>query len=227
VIDSSDTADDLVVLVDGEDATLGVARKFDVHADGRLHRAVSVMLFDSDERVLLQRRAAGKYHSAGLWSNTCCGHPRPNESVLAAAHRRLHAEMGIKDCELTVATPFVYRESVTAGLVEHELDYLFVGVWNDDPQPDPEEVSDWRWMRLARLQQDIAEHGERYTAWLSHVLEHLPALARRPQGAGAKRSARASHPEGVGAKRSTTEGSLSLEAVQQPWHESDPSLRSG
>ncbi len=180
MIDSSDTADDLVVLVDGEDATLGVARKFDVHVDGRLHRAVSVVLFDSDERVLLQRRAAGKYHSAGLWSNTCCGHPQPNEPVLAAARRRLRAEMGIKDCELTLATPFVYRERVTAGLVEYEFDHLFVGVWHGDPQPDPEEVSEWRWVPLARLERDVAENGERYTAWLSHVLEHLPALARHP-----------------------------------------------
>jgi len=213
VIDSPDTADDLVVLVDAEDETLGVAPKLDVHAHGRLHRAVSVMLFDSDERVLLQRRAAGKYHSAGLWSNTCCGHPRPNEPALAAARRRLRAEMGIEDCDLTPTTPFVYRERVTVGLVEYEFDHLFVGVWNDDPQPDPEKVSDWRWMRLPWLQQDLAEHGERYTAWLSHVLEHLPALAR--------------HPEGAGAKRSATEGSPSLEAGQQPWHESDPSLRSG
>jgi isopentenyl-diphosphate delta-isomerase len=174
VIDPSDTSDDLVVLVDEHDDVVGVAPKIDVHREGRLHRAVSVMLFDEDDRVLLQRRASEKYHSPGLWSNTCCGHPRPEESALTAARRRLNVEMGIENCELVSSTRFLYRERVSSSLVEHEVDHLFVGVWNGNPTPNPTEVSDWRWLDVSSLRRDVCENAARYTAWLSHVMAHLP-----------------------------------------------------
>ena len=139
----ANTDADALVLVDGDDVPLGTAPKLDVHRDGRLHRAVSVLLFDDDGRVLLQRRAAAKYHSAGLWANTACGHPRPGETVLDAARRRLRAEMGIDAPALTVAGRFVYRAQLDAGLVEHELDHVVVGRWSGMPNPDAGEVSSW------------------------------------------------------------------------------------
>ena len=178
MIDAGDTSGDLVILVDERDRPLGTAPKLDVHRDGRLHRAVSVVLFDSDERILLQRRSEAKYHSPGLWSNTCCGHPTPGESVSRAAHRRLLAEMGIGDCELRPAARFIYRANLTNGLLEHELDHLFVGRWAGDPVPNPSEVSEWRWMSVTSLRRDLAANAANYTAWLDPVIAHLgPTLA--------------------------------------------------
>ena len=172
----TDTSSDDVILVDEHDTELGVAPKLDVHQDGRLHRAVSVVLFDDAGQVLLQRRASTKYHSAGLWSNTCCGHPRPAESTIAAGTRRLHAEMGVAGCELTHAGRFIYKAELDNGLVEHELDHVLVGVWSGSPMPDAREVSAWRWMSLERLTTDLETHPRSYTAWLRQTL----AIARAP-----------------------------------------------
>jgi isopentenyl-diphosphate Delta-isomerase len=162
------------VLVDEHDAPVGIAPKLDVHHDGRLHRAVSVVLFDDAGRVLLQRRAMSKYHSAGLWSNTCCGHPTPGESVIDAAHRRLRGEMGIVGCDLRDVGSFIYREETTEGLIEHELDHVVVGTWTGEPQPDAREVAAWRWVTLERLTSDLATNARWYTVWLERVL----AIAR-------------------------------------------------
>jgi len=172
VIAPPDTSTDFVVLVDRRDTPLGVAPKLDVHHDGRLHRAVSVLLFDDLGRVLLQRRAEEKYHSGGLWSNTCCGHPRPDESVIDAARRRLRAEMGIEAADLTVAATFVYRAELPGGLVEHELDHLVLGRWVGEAAPDEREVTAWRWAGLDALRRDLDSTPQRYTAWLPHVLRH-------------------------------------------------------
>jgi len=174
VIARADTSVDLVVLVDGRDTAVGVAPKLDVHRDGRLHRAVSVLLFDDAGRVLLQRRAEGKYHSAGLWSNTCCGHPRPDEPVIDAARRRLRAEMGIDvaAADVELAATFVYRAELAGGLVEHELDHLVVGRWTGEPMPDGREVAEWRWVARDALERDLAATPQRYTAWLPYVLEY-------------------------------------------------------
>jgi isopentenyl-diphosphate delta-isomerase len=162
---------DLVVLVDERDAPLGVASKLDVHRDGRLHRAVSVMLFDNRGRTLLQLRAATKYHSPGLWSNTCCGHPAPGESPIDAACRRLREEMGIAGCDLTSAGAFTYRANVAGGLVEHELDHVFVGRWNGRPVPNVDEVGDWRWQSPTSLHRELKSNAAEYTVWLSSVLK--------------------------------------------------------
>ena len=166
----ANTDADALVLVDGDDVPLGTAPKLDVHRDGRLHRAVSVLLFDDDGRVLLQRRAAAKYHSAGLWANTACGHPRPGETVLDAARRRLRAEMGIDAPALTVAGRFVYRAQLDAGLVEHELDHVVVGRWSGMPSPDAGEVSSFDWVDPDDLARELRAHPERYSAWLPSVL---------------------------------------------------------
>jgi len=136
-------AGERVVLVDERDREVGTAPKLAAHEDGALHRAFSVFVLNGHGELLLQRRADTKYHSAGLWTNTCCGHPRPGEPVAAAARRRLREEMGF-DCEPAPAGTFVYRAEV-GGLVEHEYDHVFVGRHETDPLPDPAEVSEWRW----------------------------------------------------------------------------------
>lgn len=164
------TDEDDVILVDAEDRPLGRAPKLDVHRDGRLHRAVSVVVQDRRGRVLIQRRSTAKYHSPGLWSNTCCGHPRPGEDIVAAACRRLRAELGIEVAALRPIASFIYHADLGGGLVEHELDHVLVGMWNGEPVPDAQEVGDWRWEDLRALRQDVAAAPEKYTAWCGAVL---------------------------------------------------------
>ena len=164
--------DDLVVLVDENDCAIGEAPKLEVHERGLLHRAVSLLLRDQNGRFLLQRRAEAKYHSGGLWSNTCCGHPRPGESPESAALRRLRAEMGILECKIRRVSSFLYRTAVGNGLVEHEVDHVLVGDWNGEPAPDPSEVSDWQWVSESALYADLAMNPDRYTPWLAGVLLH-------------------------------------------------------
>jgi isopentenyl-diphosphate delta-isomerase len=160
-----------VVLVDERDRPLGDADKLDAHRQGRLHRAFSVFVVDGVGRLLLQRRAASKYHSGRLWSNTCCGHPRPGENTRAAAERRLAEEMGL-GCPLEAVGAFVYRAPL-GDLVEHEYDHVFRGRFEGDPRPDPAEVEAWRWMPLEDLHADLAAYPGTYTVWLSEALEQL------------------------------------------------------
>lgn len=164
--------EDLVVLVDENDRAIGAAPKLEVHERGLLHRAVSLLLRDKQGRFLLQRRADVKYHSPGLWSNTCCGHPRPGESNESAALRRLRDEMGILECNIRRVSSFLYRTAVGNGLVEHEVDHVLIGEWSGEPLPDPSEVSEWRWMTEAALLADLAMNPDRYTPWLAGVLRH-------------------------------------------------------
>ena len=165
---------ELVVLVDESGRELGTATKLSVHVSGRLHRAVSVFVFDGEGRMLLQRRAAGKYHSGGLWSNTCCGHPRPGEPPAAAAHRRLREEMGFH-CPLVPASSFVYRTALENGLIEHEHDEVFVGRFDGTPVPCLQEVEDWRWVAADELIADVSDHPSRYSAWFPIALRKLLA----------------------------------------------------
>ena len=158
-----------VILVDEHDRALGSGEKLSVHRDGRLHRAVSVFVFDRGGRMLLQRRAAAKYHSPGLWSNTCCGHPRPGEHVEDAAHRRLREEMGF-DCRLAPAFDFAYRTALANGLFEHEYDHVFVGQFGGTPTPNPDEVCAWHWVRVDDVVADQQAHPNTYTEWFKIVL---------------------------------------------------------
>ena len=162
-----------VVLVNESDEEVGVGEKLRVHRDGALHRALSVFLVNADGALLLQRRHPAKYHSGGLWSNTCCSHPRPGEPVAEAATRRLREEMGIS-CPLTPAFSFIY-EADLGELREHEYDHVFVGSWEGSPEPDPREVSEWRWMGADDVRADVAAHPERYTFWFRHVLDDVLA----------------------------------------------------
>ncbi len=166
-----------VILVDENDRELGTEPKLAAHERGLLHRAVSVFLFDGRGNTLLQRRAAGKYHSAGLWANACCSHPRPGESAADAARRRLREEMGV-DCELRPIHTFTYRADVGGGLVEHELDHVFAGRFDGEPAPNPAEVADWRWHDVAALERDVEANPERYARWLAAALRGLPESER-------------------------------------------------
>lgn len=154
-----------VVLVDPDDRAVGHMEKLTAHREGRLHRAFSVFIFDGEGRLLLQRRARGKYHSPGLWSNTCCGHPRPGEEVKAAAQRRLMEEMGLR-CVLDHAFTFIYHAELSAGLCEHELDHVFVGSTDIGPRPHADEVGKWRFVRRDELDRELDRGAERFSAWL-------------------------------------------------------------
>lgn len=161
-----------VVLVDEADTPIAVEEKMRAHRLGLLHRAFSVFIFNSRGQLLLQRRALGKYHSGGLWSNTCCGHPQADESVQSAAERRLFEEMGFTT-RLRLEGAFCYRAPVTAELVEHEYDHLLVGEFEGDPIPDPAEVESWRWEGLRELREELQRLPDRFTCWFTPALEAL------------------------------------------------------
>jgi isopentenyl-diphosphate delta-isomerase len=162
--------DEQVILVDERDRELGAGEKLRAHRDGALHRAFSVFIFDGEGRLLLQKRARGKYHSGGFWSNTACGHPRPGEPTAAAARRRLREEMSL-DCELRKAFEFVYRAELDGALVEHEYDHVFVGTHDAEPAPDPAEVEAWRWVSLRELREGLSSEPQRYSCWLKVAVE--------------------------------------------------------
>ena len=165
-----------LILVNERDEELGQAEKLQVHREGRLHRAFSIFIFDRGGRLLLQRRASSKYHSGGLWSNTCCGHPRPGESTEAAAHRRLREEMNF-DCPLRHRSSFIYRAELDHDLIEWELDHLFVGVYDEDPEPDEAEVEGWQWVGMSELKARMEERPGDFTYWFRVALGELGADA--------------------------------------------------
>ncbi len=166
---------DHVILVDKNDKETGTAEKMEVHRNGLLHRAFSVFIFNDKGELLLQQRASHKYHSGGLWTNTCCSHPRPGEDTLKAAHRRLNEEMGITNCELTEKFNFIYFAELNDDLKEHEFDYVFTGTWNGTPVVNPEEVADYKWIKPSVLIADISVRPEAYTYWFKEVVERVLA----------------------------------------------------
>ena len=161
-----------VIVVSTSDEELGRAEKLQAHRTPVLHRAFSVFVLDDRGAMLLQRRAAGKYHSAGLWSNACCGHPRPGETVLAAAGRRLHEEMGI-ECPLLHAGTVSYSVDVGGGLREDEFNHVLVGVFSGDARPDPAEVWDCRWMTAGALRGAWHQAPHEFTPWFGAVFEQF------------------------------------------------------
>jgi isopentenyl-diphosphate delta-isomerase len=163
------TDEDAVILVDAKDNILGTAPKLDAHRRGLKHRAVSALVRNADGLMLLQRRAAGKYHSARLWSNACCSHPRPDESVATAVRRRLIEEMGV-DCPLTPLFNTSYRAAVSDDLIEDEVVHVFGGMHDGAVAPDAAEVSEWKWMSLSDLTADQQAHPDRYTVWFLHYM---------------------------------------------------------
>lgn len=167
--------EDQVILVDLNDNQVGFAGKIAAHRSGALHRAISIFVFDAAGRVLLQKRASTKYHSGGLWSNTCCSHPRPNEDTANAARRRLREEMGV-NCELQEVFSFVYQTQFNNGLIEHEYDHVFFGNHDGEPILNPEEADDWKWMDIRQLADDLREHPETYSFWLAACLDRVASF---------------------------------------------------
>jgi isopentenyl-diphosphate delta-isomerase len=159
-----------VVLVERDGRATGVADKLDAHRRGLRHRAVSVLLVNRGGEMLIQRRAAGKYHSAGRWANACCTHPRPGEEAATAAMRRLEEELGIR-CPLRPLDTIAYREEVSPTLIEDEVCQLFIGLYHGPVRPNPAEVAETRWVGRERLLRELAENPERFAVWFRLYLE--------------------------------------------------------
>ena len=162
-------------MVNEDDVEIGVMEKLQAHREAKLHRAISVFIFNDKGELLLQKRAEGKYHSAGLWTNTCCSHPRPNEATNDAAERRLMEEMGI-ECELTHAFSFIYKAELKNGLTEHELDHVYFGTYNAEPNVNPEEVGEWKYESMNRITADIKTNQEKYTEWFKIIFDRVKKL---------------------------------------------------
>lgn len=167
-----------VVLVDIEDNAIGEMEKLLAHQQGELHRAFSVFIFNDEGALLLQKRAAHKYHGGGLWTNTCCSHPQWSEDITMSAVERLDYEMGIK-CDLKLVYSFIYNEPVENNLIEHELDYVFIGQTNQNPVLNKDEASDYKWMKTTEILSDINENPSHYTVWFKQAFpELLSKIAR-------------------------------------------------
>jgi isopentenyl-diphosphate delta-isomerase len=167
-----------VVLVDADDNAIGTMEKLEAHQKGVLHRAFSILLFNSRGEWLLQKRAQHKYHSGGLWTNTCCSHPLPGETMEQATQRKLKQEMGI-DLKTEFAYKFTYQTELDHGLVEHELDYVFTGTYDGIPEVNAHEVEDWKFVAPDVLKKDISAAPQNYTHWFKLIVAHNHvALAR-------------------------------------------------
>lgn len=153
-----------VVLVDDHDNKVGLMEKMEAHINPTLHRAFSIFIFNSRNEMLLQQRALSKYHTPGLWTNTCCSHPRDGESLHDATKRRLQEEMGMQ-CELKEAFSFIYKADVMQGLVEHEFDHVFIGTTDDLPIINKDEVESYRYDTVENIKEDIERNPQNYTAW--------------------------------------------------------------
>ena len=159
-----------VILVNENDEKIGLMPKMEAHEKGVLHRAFSVFIFNESNQLLLQQRAFGKYHSPGLWTNTCCSHQRDGETSLEAGKRRLQEEMGFTTT-LRETTSFIYKAPFDNGLTEHELDHILIGNFSGLPEINEDEVASWKWMSLEAVKADIALHPEQYTAWFKIIFE--------------------------------------------------------
>ena len=161
-----------VVLVDELDNKVGLMEKMEAHINPTLHRAFSIFIFNSKNEMLLQQRALSKYHTPGLWTNTCCSHPRDGESLHDATKRRLQEEMGMQ-CELKEAFSFIYKADVKQGLVEHEFDHVFIGTSADLPIINKDEVESFRYDTVENIKADIERNPQNYTAWFKIAFDKL------------------------------------------------------
>ena len=166
----------LVVLVNELDQEVGLMDKLEAHQKGLLHRAFSVLIFNTKNELLLQRRAFGKYHSEGLWTNTCCSHPYPGETIKDAGERRLKEEMGM-EVELEEVFQFVYKSQLDNELTEYELDHILVGYSDDTPHLNLDEVSAFAWKNLDEIRTEIIANADLYTAWFKILMtDHFDQL---------------------------------------------------
>jgi len=168
----SDSAKEMVILVDPLDNAIGSMEKMEVHEKGLLHRAFSVFIFNSKGEMLLQQRALIKYHSAGLWTNACCSHPRPSEETKAAAERRLKEEMGLQ-LSLSHKDSFTYAAKFDNSLTEHEFDHVFIGETDREPIINPAEVESYKWLLVADVKEKIIAEPEQFTVWFKIAMEKL------------------------------------------------------
>lgn len=159
-----------LILVDENDKQIGTMEKLQAHQKGLLHRCFSIFVMNGKGETLLQRRALNKYHSGGLWSNSCCGHQRPGEDTVTAGERRLKEEFGFV-CALREIHRFTYRTEFQNGLTEHEYDHVLAGWFDGVPQPDPEEILEWKWVSLSQLKNDVGQKPRLYTYWLRACLD--------------------------------------------------------
>lgn len=159
-----------VILVDEEDNPIGLMEKLEAHQKALLHRAFSVFILNDKGEIMLQQRAANKYHSPNLWTNTCCSHPREGETTIEAGKRRLQEEMGFVT-ELSEVLSFIYKAPFDNGLTEHEYDHVLVGYSDAQPQINSEEVASWKWLSLEAIKEDILQTPEQYTAWFKIIFE--------------------------------------------------------
>ena len=165
---------EMLILVDRNDKKIGTEEKMKAHEDGSLHRAFSVFIFNKKGEMLLQQRATSKYHSGELWTNACCSHPRPEETVEQAAHRRLMEEMGF-DCQLEEKFHFIYRTEFDDGLIEHELDHVLFGNYDGAIDFNPNEVKNYLWVSNSKLKEDMGQNPENYTVWFKIAFENVDA----------------------------------------------------
>jgi isopentenyl-diphosphate Delta-isomerase len=161
-----------VILVDKNDTPIGKMGKLEAHKKGLLHRAISIFIFNSKGEMLIQKRALHKYHTPGLWSNTACSHPRNNEIVKRAAERRLKEEMGVT-CDLFFSFSFLYKAKFDSGLIENELDHVYIGFSDDKPKANPSEVCDYRYLSEDKLRQEINTTPEAFTPWFKICVERV------------------------------------------------------
>ncbi len=161
-----------VVLVDEKDNEIGLREKMEAHINPELHRAFSVFIFNSNNELMIQQRALSKYHSPGLWTNTCCSHPRKDEVTSDAAHRRMMEEMGF-DCDFEEVFSFIYKADVGGGLTEHEFDHVFIGRSDSNPKINPEEVNDWKYMSMDSIKKDMETNPENYTVWFRIAFDEV------------------------------------------------------
>lgn len=161
-----------LILVDQHDKEIGIEEKIKAHKEGKLHRAFSVFILNSKGQLMLQKRANDKYHSGGLWTNTCCSHPRPGEPVESAAIRRLSEEMGFS-CPLKELFSFIYKTGFDNGLMEHEFDHVFVGTYDGQPKINPGEVAEYKWIGIKELLKDMEENPQNYTFWFKEIMKKV------------------------------------------------------
>ncbi len=155
----------ILILVDEHNNITGYEKKLKVHQDGLLHRAFSIFVVNEEGQLMLQKRAIEKYHSGGLWANTCCSHPLKGENKEETIHERLVEEMGF-DCGLEELFKFTYRAELDNDLVEYELDQVYIGHYEMDPVPNPAEVCDWKWIDIEFLKEDLENSPDKYVYWL-------------------------------------------------------------
>lgn len=162
-----------VVLVDEQDNEIGTEEKIRAHENGgKLHRAFSVFIFNSKGELMIQQRAGSKYHFGGLWTNTCCSHPRKGETTVEAGRRKLRQEMGF-DTDLKEAFTFIYKAESDNGLTEHELDHVLIGTFDGEPKPNPEEADGWKWVDMDELRKDVQKNPEKYSPWFRIALDRV------------------------------------------------------